>query len=85
MHGPSGKILAFCYFVSDSKKNVILYFLIFAEYCERRYFRAVHVLGYSRLSNIRKNMYFVKITFIMLHRGETIKAVLCFRLSVFFD
>ena len=28
---------------------------------------------YSRLSNARKNIYIVKITFIMLHRGNNIK------------
>ena len=28
---------------------------------------------YSRLSNVRENMYIVKITYIMLHRGNNMK------------
>ena len=43
------------------------------EYCERRYFCAVYILHYSRLQNVRENIYIVKITFIMLHRGNHIK------------
>ena len=30
-------------------------------------------LRYSRLSNVRENIYIVKITFIMLHRGNNTK------------
>ena len=43
------------------------------KYCERRYFHAVHIFALWCSSNVRKNIYIVKITFIMLHRGNNIK------------
>ena len=47
--------------------------LLYLGYCERRYFRAVHIFALFAFIKCPRNIYIVKITFIMLHRGNSIK------------
>ena len=42
------------------------------NYCERRYFRAVHIFVLFAFIKYPKNMYIVKITCMMSHRGKNI-------------